>query len=339
MAAVVRAAPPALAQDSLQLLEPEAAALQRRSDAFRDRVDATIRGEHRRRQRRIDHTYESQIRAEEAAQRAARRRAIRELERFLARYPNEARHTPDALFRLAELRFEESYAAWLEASDRWEAAGEESAPPPDKDYGPTIELFRRLIEQWPGYRHLDGALYLLGYCLSETGRGEEAKRSWLALVCASRTTVASAEPYAGCEPIVPDSALLAEVWFRLGEHDFDDAATDALPAALDAYRRVLAWRDSPFVDEALYKLAWSHYRAEQYPEAIRRFTELLDLAESGGSELREEAVQYVALCIAEDDWDGDARPDRASSLERVQDPRLMPRIGPGPATSSCGSQR
>lgn len=332
IAGLLFAAPNAQAQDrpppvgALRLLEGEAAAFDLRAQGFRSRIDAVVRGEYQRRRRSIDEGYEPQLRAEERERRAARARAIQALEGFLARYPDDPTHTPDALFRLAELRFEESYDAYLDAADRTDGAE------PAKDFTPTITLFRRLIRRWPGYRHIDGAWYLLGYCLAETGRHDEARQAFLALVCATRSGTPAAgapagpvvDPFAGCQPVVPDSAFLAEVWLRLGEHHFDlDASPQALPTAISAYRRALAWPESPWFDKALYKLAWSTYRAERYAEAIRHFAMLVDHADARGSELRAEAIQYLALCFAEEDWDGDRRPDAATSLDRVQDPHLL----------------
>ena len=82
--------------------------------------------------------------------------------------------------------------------------------------------------------------------------------------------------------------------------------------AIAAYQRVLAFTDSPYYDKALYKLAWAYYRADNYPEAIKRFDELVvysdkKKAESGaeGSDLRAEAVQYLGVSFAEKDWNGD----------------------------------
>ena len=42
-------------------------------------------------------------------------------------------------------------------------------PPPRVDYTPTINLYRRLLTEFPSYRFLDAAYYLLGFCLGEMG--------------------------------------------------------------------------------------------------------------------------------------------------------------------------
>jgi len=59
-------------------------------------------------------------------------------------------------------------------------------PPPRVDYTPTINLYRRLLTEFPSYRFLDAAYYLLGFCLGEMGEEQQAKQALLALVCSNR---------------------------------------------------------------------------------------------------------------------------------------------------------
>ena len=115
---------------------------------------------------------------------------------------------------------------------------------------------------------------------------------------------------------------MPEAWTRIGEYHFDNSE---LELAIAAYTRVLEFKDSPYFDKALYKLAWSYYRADNYPEAIKRFDELVVFsdkkkAESGaeGSDLRTEAVQYLGISFAEKDWNGDSIDDTETGLERIE---------------------
>ncbi|MCB9552598.1 MAG: tetratricopeptide repeat protein, partial [Myxococcales bacterium] len=175
---------------------------------------------------------------------------------------------------------------------------------PERDYGRTIELLDRLVTTWPDARGIDGAHYLMGYCLAETGRGDAALAAFTTLV----------ERY-------PDSRFAAETWTRIGEHHFEAGDLDA---ALAAYERVLGYKDSPYYDKALYKLAWTHYRLDRYPQAIDRFRELIEFSDDqvartgkGESALRDEAIEYLAASIQEEDWDGDGEPDPDAGLPRV----------------------
>ena len=54
-----------------------------------------------------------------------------------------------------------------------------TAPPPKADYTPTVNLYRRLLIEFPNYRLLDATYYLLGFCLGEMGQEPEARQALL----------------------------------------------------------------------------------------------------------------------------------------------------------------
>jgi TolA-binding protein len=249
-------------------------------------------------------SYERLIVDLEVEQRKRRYTAIARFESFLERYPDDARYTPDAMFRLSELYFERSYDEYFQARQSYDKlietwTPESGDPEPDEPvfhYEPTIGLMQRLITEFPGYRLVDGAYYLLGYCLGEQGEEERAVDVYVELV----------ERY-------PASKFNAEVWTRIGEYYF---AANELELALDAYTRVLGHYDSPFYDKAMYKLAWTHYRLAdperspaEFQKAVDTFVELLEFNEKTkaegkerGGELRDESVQYIAICYADEQW-------------------------------------
>ncbi|OGR11170.1 MAG: hypothetical protein A2341_27145 [Deltaproteobacteria bacterium RIFOXYB12_FULL_58_9] len=249
-------------------------------------------------------SYEVLIVNLEHEQRARRDAAIAKFEAFLARYPDDPRYTPDAMFRLSELYFEHSYDEYFQARQTydkvigtWTPKSEEPEPEePTFHYEPTIGMMQRLITEFPGYRLIDGAYYLLGYCLGEQGEEERAVDVYLEMV----------ERY-------PDSRFAAEVWTRIGEYYF---SANELQLALDAYSKVLGHYDSPFYDKAMYKLAWTHYRLadperspEEFQKAVDTFVELLDFnvktkaeGKERGGELHQESVQYVAISYADEQW-------------------------------------
>src|SRR5262249_39992484 len=98
-----------------------------------------------------------------------------------------------------------------------------------------------------------------------------------------------------------------------------------LPLAISAYMRVLDYKDSSYYDKALYKLAWSYYRDNRFPEAIKEFDNLVRFADEKkaagdkfGSDLRPEAVEYPGSSCSEPDWDGDTVPDGETGLARIE---------------------
>jgi len=327
-----------MAQDAARFAEAAA--------SYRRAAGDVMKQTYKRRMDGIREKYEPQIQATEKSEKARRLDAIAMFEAFLAKYPTDRRWTPDAMFRLAELYYEKSAEEFLVAQETYQKALDGPNPPaeasPIPDYTATINLYRRLIGEFPNYRFLDAALYLLGFAHGEMVQEPQAKQALLALTCANRyraleEAVPAKEPttaltdglqrklqdiYEGCEPAKGDSRFLAEAWTRVGEMHFDNAE---LEEAISAYSKVLAFKDSSYYDKALYKLAWSYYRDNRFPEAITEFDRLVKWADERkamgdqfGSDLRPEAIQYLAISFSEPDWDGDTVPDPDTGLVRAR---------------------
>lgn len=259
--------------------------------------------------------YDRAIEELEKEERARRLEAIARFEEFLRKYPNDPTYTPDAMFRLAELYFEKSSDEYLIASKSYEkeliafeqGKRDTEPPAPEPSYEKTIGLHRDLLARFADYRLADHARYLLGYCYSEQAQTEEALAAYLELTRQH-----------------PDSELLAEVWTRIGEIYFDGNDEESLQKAIAAYDKVRAYPDSPYYDKALYKIAWTYYRLDRFDEAVTAFVALVNYADQqkkatgvSGSELRAEAIQYIAISLADEEWGG---LDRARQvLEPLED--------------------
>jgi len=328
-----------------KLIDEMAADLARYAEevaGFRKAAGHIIRRTYYEKLRAIREKYEPLIVANEKEEKARRADAIVVLEGFLARYPADKKWTPDVMFRLAELYYEKSSDAFLTAQEDYQKALDSPNPPteapPKADYNPTVTLYRRLLVEFPNYRLLDATYYLLGFCLGEMGQEAEARQALLALTCANQyrpldqpadlkastgmSRGALVDHYKDCTPTKAESKFLPEAWTRIGEMHFDAAQLDW---AIAAYSRVLAWKDSPYYDKAIYKLAWSYYRDNRFIDAIREFDGLVKWADSRkatgdkfGSDLRPEAVQYLGISFSEPDWDGDTLPDLETGLDRAK---------------------
>ncbi|MCE9673797.1 tetratricopeptide repeat protein [Myxococcus stipitatus] len=266
--------------------------------------------EHKYEQKRdsLSSAYEKVIRDLEAQERKQRVEAIVRFEEFLRRYPSEPRYTPDVMFRLAELYYERSQdehqLAMKDYRDRLDAHDKnpDSAFPvePRKDYSDSIALYRRLLKDYPDYRLNDGAMYLLGYCLEEQEQVDESFIAYQQLIGK-----------------YPRSRFATEAWVRIGEYWFENYSNPkALPQAAQAFEA--ASRDTlhPLYDKALYKLGWTYYRMDRFDEAVGAFLTLVDFYEAqrvargeeeAGGDLRTEALQYVAISLADESWGGIAR--------------------------------
>lgn len=280
---------------------------------YQDTVDGIVEAKYRQRVAGINAAYDKQINEKTLVERNHRQDAILAFEHFVERYPRNERYTPDALFRLAELYFEKANDEYLVADEGYQeqlAAYEagripDRPPEPDRDYTKTVDTFRKLINDWPEYRLLDGAYYLLAYCEQQRGNYDDSRDLFLALIEKR-----------------PDSKFVPEAWVRIGEYYFDG---NELEQAREAYLQAMKYPDSRFYDKALYKLAWTYYRQDNFHEAIGRFRELIEYSDAqeaktgkSGSVLRAEAVQYMAISLAEEDWDLDQITDDAFGLERTK---------------------
>ncbi|HEY2734682.1 MAG TPA: tetratricopeptide repeat protein, partial [Polyangiales bacterium] len=147
------------------------------------------------------------------------------------------------------------------------------------------------------------------------------------------------DPYADCNAAVADSKFFAETWLRIAEYHFDyDFSEHGLDRSISAYNHVLERPDDRNYNLALYKVAWAYYRASRYPEAMQNFWKLVQWSDNErkrtgkGSELRDEAIQYLGIGFAYDDWNENQVPDPqeggATGIQRVQDPKLLPQDQP-----------
>ncbi|MBN1654659.1 MAG: tetratricopeptide repeat protein [Deltaproteobacteria bacterium] len=255
---------------------------------------------------------------------------------------------------------------------------DETLVEPKKSYSDTVELYTRLVEKFPNYRSLDGVYYLIGYCLNEMGEPDKARIAWLNLVCANSfhypadvqpeeeepqalsekekaaekypalgldegketpEETVYLNPYETCVPVVKESKFYAETWLRIGEYHFDyDFTAHGLDRSISAYSKVLDRPNDRNYNLALYKVAWAHYRASHFPEAIENFWRLVQWSDDEykrtgkGSELRAEAIQYLGIAFAYDDWNENQVPDpqegKPRGIDRLQDPKLMPQDRP-----------
>jgi len=239
----------------------------------------------------IHQKYEERIKELEIEERAKREVAIERFLSFVKKYPRDKK-TSDILFRLSELYYERANDRYYLATKRYEEdiqkENQTALEPPVPDYQESIAVYKRLINEFNSYAFLDVVYYLLGYCLTEQGQAKEGIEYFAALVNQYK-----------------NSKFAQEAYVRLGEYYFDEGR---LELAIAAYQQVLAYPGSAFYDKALYKLAWSYYRLDNYQQAVKNFTAVLDLSSQSSSdkfkELEKESLAYMAICFADEVFGG-----------------------------------
>jgi tetratricopeptide (TPR) repeat protein len=167
-------APPSAAQlKTLGALKGEVDSFERGAKDYRDTVNSLIRLHYELKKREVLADLDNEIGIEKAELKKARQVAIERLETFVRDYSGTRSHpkaTPDAMYRLAAL-YEER------------ARSEDTVEPIEIGIKPAIDLYKRIITEFPKYPELSGVYYFLGHAYNDSGRIEEGQQVWRSMVC------------------------------------------------------------------------------------------------------------------------------------------------------------
>jgi tetratricopeptide (TPR) repeat protein len=239
---------------------------------------------------------------------AARREAIKLIEDYLRENPRgsagfRAKEQAEALYKLAELYWEESKAVYLEKMGAYQAAvsachADRSACPRVPHRPPTINLaqaqavYQQLITDYPKFRKIDTVIYLYAFSLRDQGKLGESIKYFQTIL----------DHY-------PRSRYIADAWMAIAEYRFYEQQN--YPTALEAYEKVLKHPKSTLYDLALFKTAWCYWKLGDTTKSALRFKDVLDLAkkkagrtdaeQKRAEELQGEALEYLVELFTEDD--------------------------------------
>jgi cellulose synthase operon protein C len=238
----------------------------------------------------------------------ARREAIKLLEAYLRENPSgsagfRAKEQAEALYKLAELYWEESKEVYLEKMGRYQAAvsachTDRSECPKVPHRPPTVDLsqaqavYRQLIDKYPKFRKIDTVIYLYAFSLRDQQKiGESIKYFQIIL-----------DKY-------PRSRYIADAWMAIAEYRFYEQQD--YRSSLEAYEKVLKHPKSTLYDLALFKTAWCYWKLGDTTKSAQRFKDVLDLAkkkagrseeqQKRAEELQGEALDYLVELFTEDD--------------------------------------
>ncbi|HVR64896.1 MAG TPA: tetratricopeptide repeat protein [Polyangia bacterium] len=233
---------------------------------------------------------------------AARREAIGLLEAYL-RDSAHSREQAEALYKLAELYWEDSKASYLERMGRYQAAvtachNDRSTCPRVPRKQPTVDLSQAqtvydfLIREYPKFRKIDTVIYLYAFSLRDQGKIAESVKQFQQIL-----------------DRFPRSRYVADAWMAIGEHRFYNQQN--YRSSLEAYEQVLRHPKSELYDLALFKTAWCYWKLGDTVKSAQRFKDVLDLGKkkAGASdqeqkraaELQGQALDYLVELFTEDD--------------------------------------
>ncbi|MEZ4340289.1 MAG: tetratricopeptide repeat protein, partial [Sandaracinaceae bacterium] len=242
--------------------------------------------------------------------------AIELLETFIREEPEQAPEMPDALLRLAELRWEEARAVYLRSYAEWQNRPAESRGPEPvgPDYSVPVRLYDRILERHRDFDRYDLVLYMKAFALTEAGDTDGALDLYRRILAE-----------------FPESRFVPDAHMALAEERF---AIADFAGALERYELVLPHRDSDLYGLALFKSAWCLWRLNRTTEAATRFRRVLDLGRGGGNvsaeqrsrlrELQSEALEYLIQVFTEDE--SNTAQDLFTFLEEIGGERYADRV-------------
>lgn len=238
--------------------------------------------------------YQEKLESLEADKARLREVTISDAENFIAQHP-ESKILDKVYMRLAELHYTKSVEDYLNAEQRYDkllndfdqGLIQKEPDPPQKDFSKTLNLLEKIQTEFPHSPLIDDVIYNIGFIKEEQGDIEEALSIYQKVI-----------------DEFPDSRYVPESYIRIAEYYFNPPVNN-IEKAIELFKEVLYFKDSPRYDEALYRLGWSYYRLNMYPEAVAYFTLLADDIERSKSldpdqkytnpALRDESVEYIGI--------------------------------------------
>ncbi len=304
---------------------------------------------------KIKNYYNSKVKKLRNEEESYRQEGMDWSENFLKEKGQNVSNRDNIYIRLAEYYIEEAerkyedavdsydveytkYEKELEKYDNKEIDTEPVAPEfPKYDYSKAIEVYDRILTEYPASNYADDALYGKAWLLEKMGQGAQSRRIYREVI----------DKY-------PDSPFAPESYMRLAEYYFSPRADKTseeqsvleIRKAIQLYKNVLKYKDSQRYDEALYKLGWSYYKLAArepkfYNDAITYFLMVVDDVERAkkydpgnkitNPNVRDEAVEYIGISFTDEAYTKAGVDKARHLLERIGDrpygPEIMEAIG------------
>ncbi|TAL18329.1 tetratricopeptide repeat protein [bacterium] len=185
---------------------------------------------------------------------------------------------PEILLRLSELAYREEESALKKSFED----GSEGEILPGDRYPRSIVFYRQLADNYPKTEQALTAMYNLGYLYGEEGE-----------------IVLSARYYGKVLELSPDTPYATEIHMRMGESAFN---LGQYKEAVKQYGQVLASKREEYLQKALYKLGWAHYKLDEYGAAVEVFSRILDDEKESRENLKTETLDITGRNFVE--WGG-----------------------------------
>jgi tetratricopeptide (TPR) repeat protein len=207
----------------------------------------------------------------------------------------------------AFLASEEKYLELLNLFDEGQLETEPDPPKePVYDYSKAIEVYDKIVDEFPQSEYSDDALYSKAFLLEKMKQGSHGRRIYQEVIDKYPESLFAAESY----------MRLAEYYFAPRENKDTEKNIVELQKAIKLYKNVLNYRNSKRYDEALYKLGWSYYKLAAvdpayYSDAIIYFLAVVDDIKRAEDldpnnkistpSVKQEAIAYIGISFSDED--------------------------------------
>ncbi len=205
----------------------------------------------------------------------------------------------------------------------------EPNPPelPRIDYSKPIAIYDLIIKNFPESDLVDDAYYSKAFLYDRMGQKEQARKNFQIIIDRYPESRYAPEAY----------IKTAESFFYPDSGDTKETTILKLKKAIQLYKNVLQFKDSPRYQEAMYKLGWSYYRLagenpEYYTDAIINFMGVIedieknkDLDPTGDlvrDDVKPEAIDFIAASFIDSAYSKSGVDNASAFLKKMGLPKF-----------------
>lgn len=230
-----------------------------------------------------------------------RRENITKLQQLLENpdYRKDQDRAPKVMHMLAEAYWEEGLYQYLQKRSEWDRsmvqfnAGTLAEQPvePVEDYSQSLELYRRILREFPNYVRIDEVYYYLGKGAVKEGKAKKDRALQKEGVDYLNRLVQN----------YPKSRFIPESHLAMAEYYFE---TNSLYYAKTNYEKIIQnFPKSTMYNYAQYKLGWVYFNLHEFDTAIETFQKVVSavgkIEGRGVIEFKNQALNDLVVTYAE----------------------------------------
>jgi TolA-binding protein len=222
-----------------------------------------------------------------------------DLQQIISRYERllgscdtaKSERCPEIEFQLGKLYYDEGKEKFVQAREqydrdmeRWEKTRQGVQPKnPVPDYSKSLNMYRRLVREYPSFKRNDEANYQIGNILELAGDVDSAKSAFLYIT--DKT---------------PNSLRASSAHFRLANYEYLDRNLSGAMQHLEKVRKDQC--DAATWENVMYQKANVNYEKGDFDKAADLFLDYIERCESGEyakKQYRNEAAEYLSAAYAD----------------------------------------